>query len=199
MLVALTAMNAALYCAGSLATAYIPTGVIIQLRPAVLIPALFAALFGPWVGGLGAAMGTFIASIMRYGTPILTLASGTPGNFACYYVLGRLTWATTIRLRGRWVLGYLLGCLVGYAVGLGIIGVGLYLLALATIGGSTVGMPFLSQWLNPLTMFMGLVVVGFLPEFVVSFLAGVPIIKLVCAAYPNVPFNDIVKHSRQPS
>ncbi|MEM1766962.1 MAG: ECF transporter S component, partial [Candidatus Bathyarchaeia archaeon] len=61
------AINAALYAVGSYATAYIQTPWLVQLRPAVVIPAVFAVLFGPIVGGLGAALGTFIASILTYG------------------------------------------------------------------------------------------------------------------------------------
>lgn len=88
--VVLTAICAALYAVGSYATAYIPTPWLVQLRPAVVIPAVFAVLFGPLVGGLGAAIDTFIASIFTYGTAVLTIFSGTPGNFVCFYVMGKL-------------------------------------------------------------------------------------------------------------
>jgi energy-coupling factor transport system substrate-specific component len=81
------AINAALYAIGSYATAYIPTPWIVQLRPAVVVPAVFAVLFGPLVGGLGAAIGTFIASIFTYGTAVLTVFSGTPANFVCFYLI----------------------------------------------------------------------------------------------------------------
>lgn len=89
--VATTAMCAVTYALGAYATSYIesPWG-IGQFRPAIVIPAVFAILFGPWVGGLGAALGTFIQSIFRYGHPWLTLVSGTPANFIGFYMLGRL-------------------------------------------------------------------------------------------------------------
>jgi len=74
---------------GSLFTAYIPAGFIIQLRPAVVIPAVFAVLFRPWIGGLGTALGTFIASLIRY---------GTPANFRCLFLIGHLTWKLSRRL-----------------------------------------------------------------------------------------------------
>ena len=98
-LVAATALCAAIYAVTSYATSYIesPWG-IGQFRPAVIVPAVFAILFGPWVGGVGAAVGTFIQSIARYGHPWLTLVSGTPANFFGFYLMGRLlkgrfTWA----------------------------------------------------------------------------------------------------------
>ena len=97
--VTVTAVCAALYAVGSYATSYIesPWG-IGQFRPAIVIPAFFAIVFGPWVGGIGAALGTFIQSIFRYGHPWLTLVSGTPANFIAFFSLGYLlhrkfTWA----------------------------------------------------------------------------------------------------------
>ena len=61
-------MCAALYAVGSFATAYIPSpwgfG---QFRPAVVIPAFFAAIFGPMPAGIGAAMGTLIADSVKHG------------------------------------------------------------------------------------------------------------------------------------
>lgn len=87
----LTVMCAALYALGAYSTSYIesPWG-IGQFRPAVIIPAFFAISFGPLVGGVGAAMGTFIQSIVRYGHPWLTLISGTPANFVAFYLFGAL-------------------------------------------------------------------------------------------------------------
>lgn len=96
--VTVTAICAALYAVGSYATSYIesPWG-IGQFRPAIVIPAFFAIVFGPWVGGIGAALGTFIQSIFRYGHPWLTLVSGTPANFIAFFLLGyvlnkKFTW-----------------------------------------------------------------------------------------------------------
>ena len=56
--VAQSATCAVLYAMGSYLTAYIssPWGSG-QFRPAVVIPAIFATLFGPFVGGIGAAPG----------------------------------------------------------------------------------------------------------------------------------------------
>ncbi len=90
-IIALTAMNAVLYFIGAYATSYIesPWG-IGQFRPAVVIPFYFAVAFGPYVGGVGAAIGTLLASILRYGQPWLSLVSGTPANFIAFYLVGIL-------------------------------------------------------------------------------------------------------------
>jgi hypothetical protein len=85
-----TVMCAALYAVGSFATAYIPSpwgfG---QFRPAVVIPAFFAAIFGPMPAGLGAAMGTLIADSVKHGYlyPGSYLAA-VPGNFIGFYLFG---------------------------------------------------------------------------------------------------------------
>jgi MFS family permease len=83
-------MCAALYAVGSFATAYIPSpwgfG---QFRPAVVIPAFFAAIFGPMPAGIGAAMGTLIADSVKHGYlyPGSYLAA-VPGNFIGFYLFG---------------------------------------------------------------------------------------------------------------
>lgn len=124
----LIAVNAALYAIGSYATSYIEPLGIGQFRPAIVIPLYFAIAYGPVVGGLGAALGTFIASIMRYGTPLLTLVSGTPANLAGFYLVGyllnkRFTWS-------RFLVTSLLGLLVGNLIAaVGVLGaahLGLY-------------------------------------------------------------------------
>jgi len=119
--IAAMALNASLYAVGSYLTAYIPTPWIVQLRPAVVIPAVFAVVFGPLVGGLGAAIGTFIASIVTYGTAILTIFSGTPGNLACFYLLGRFSKPYNRR-------NFAAGTMIGFLVGSIIIGFGLWFL-----------------------------------------------------------------------
>jgi uncharacterized membrane protein len=122
--VASIALCAALYASTSYLTSYITIpGSIIQLRPAVVIPAVFAVVFSPLVGGLGAAIGTFIASIFRYGTPLLTLFSGTPANFICFYLLGRLSRPYNLK-------NFIIATIVGYVAGSLIIGLGLALLGI---------------------------------------------------------------------
>jgi len=88
-------VSAALYAAAIAATSPIPTpwGVG-HFRPGVVIPAFFAVVFGPFVGGVGAAIGTFIGdfalSLFGLTTPLLSLIAGVPGNFAAFYILGWL-------------------------------------------------------------------------------------------------------------
>ena len=59
--------------------------------PAALIPAVFAALFGPWIGGFGAAIGIFIRDMIFHGDPLLSLTAGVTGNFAAFFIIGYIT------------------------------------------------------------------------------------------------------------
>jgi len=90
--VALSATCAVLYAIGSYLTAYMhsPWGAG-QFRPAVVIPAVFATLFGPFIGGLGAAVGTLIADSVSHGQIyVRSLVSAVPGNFVGFYLFGWL-------------------------------------------------------------------------------------------------------------
>ena len=85
-------MCAVLYAMGSYLTAYLssPWGSG-QFRPAVVIPAVFASLFGPMVGGLGAALGTLIVDSAKYGQIyVRSLVAAVPGNFVGFYMFGWL-------------------------------------------------------------------------------------------------------------
>jgi len=93
--ISLTAICAALYAVSIATTAFIPTpwGVG-QFRWGVIFPALFAIIGGPWVAGIGAAIGTWLGSwiLMLYGlsNPILSLFAGVPANFIGFFLLGYL-------------------------------------------------------------------------------------------------------------
>ena len=90
--VAQSATCAVLYAMGSYLTAYIssPWG-FGQFRPAVVIPAVFSTLFGPMVGGLGAAVGTLIVDSAKHGQIYFrSLVSAVPGNFVGFYLFGML-------------------------------------------------------------------------------------------------------------
>lgn len=56
--------------------------------PAVVIPAVFAALYGPWVGGVGAAIGIFLRDIVVHGNAALSLVAGVPPNFIVFFLIG---------------------------------------------------------------------------------------------------------------
>ena len=56
--------------------------------PAVVIPAIFAVLYGPWVGGVGAAVGIFVRDMLFHGDPLLSLTAGVTSNFAMFFIIG---------------------------------------------------------------------------------------------------------------
>jgi len=99
LLTVATALCAGLYAVGCYMTAYIPSpwgfG---QFRPAVIIPAFFATIFGPIPAGLGAAMGTLIADSVKHGSLYPgSLIAAVPGNFIGFFlfgyiVRGKFTW-----------------------------------------------------------------------------------------------------------
>jgi len=61
---------------------------IVRFWPNVVVPAVFAVLFGPLVGGLGAAIGIFISDILIHGDPLLSITAGVTANFLGFYLLG---------------------------------------------------------------------------------------------------------------
>lgn len=109
--VAATAICAALYAVFSFATAYIesPWGMG-QFRPAVVIPAVFAVVFGPLPAGLGAAVGTLICDSIKHGCLYIpSLTAAVPGNFIGFYFLGyflkgRFSWRRFIVLSSAMLL-----------------------------------------------------------------------------------------------
>lgn len=111
--IAFTSLGAVLYAVGAYATAYIesPWGMG-QFRPAVIIPSIFAILFGPWVGGASGAIGTLIADSIKHGTLYVpSLVAAVPSNFLAFYLLGLI-------LRGgfRWPR-FIAASLLSLAVG----------------------------------------------------------------------------------
>jgi len=56
--------------------------------PAAVIPAIFAVLYGPWIGGTGAAFGIFIRDMLFHGDPLLSLSAGVTSNFAGFFLIG---------------------------------------------------------------------------------------------------------------
>jgi len=89
----LTAVNAAVYAGiGALWTVFPLLIFGVRFWPQVFAPAVFSVLFGPWVGGVGAAIGIFIADVI-YGhhDALLSLLVGVPSNFVGFFVIGWLT------------------------------------------------------------------------------------------------------------
>jgi hypothetical protein len=93
--IAALALNAALYAgigyALFLAFPLVAPGSPVRFWPQVIIPAVFAALFGSWVGGLGAGIGIFISDMLIHGNALLSLMAGVPSNFVCFALIGYLT------------------------------------------------------------------------------------------------------------
>jgi uncharacterized membrane protein len=61
---------------------------IVRFWPSVVIPAVFSVLFGPLVGGFGAAIGIFISDTLIHNDPLLSLLVGVPSNFIGFYFIG---------------------------------------------------------------------------------------------------------------
>jgi hypothetical protein len=91
--VATASLNAALYAGlGALWTLFPVTVFGVRFWPQVFVPGAFAVLFGPWVGGVGAAVGIFIADVV-YGhhDALLSLFVGVPSNFVGFALLGYIS------------------------------------------------------------------------------------------------------------
>ena len=56
--------------------------------PAVVIPAVFAVLYGPWVGGIGGAIGIFIRDMFVHGNAALSLAAVFHRTFILFFLIG---------------------------------------------------------------------------------------------------------------
>lgn len=91
--VSLTSLNAALYATLGYASylgLFTPVIGVVRFWPSVFVPALFAILFGGFIGGLGAAIGIFISDMLIHGNMLLSLTVGVPSNFLCFFVIGTL-------------------------------------------------------------------------------------------------------------
>jgi hypothetical protein len=113
---ALISISAALYAIGIAVTGPIPTPWGIgNFRPGVVIPAFFSVVFGPFIGGIGAAIGCFLGdfalSFLGLTTPIASLIAGVPSNFLGFYILG---WLVT---RRRSLSSFILSSFVALVVG----------------------------------------------------------------------------------
>ena len=75
---------------------FAPVVGVVRFWPSVFVPAVFSVVFGPWVGGAGAAIGIFISDMAIHGNALLSLSVGVPANFAGFYVVGLLN-----KRRGR--------------------------------------------------------------------------------------------------
>jgi len=104
--IALISICAALYASIGYLTylgIFTPVIGVVRFWPAVIIPGVFAALFGPLVGGIGAAIGIFISDMLIHGNALLSITVGVPANFVCFYLIGyisnrEITWGKFVIL-----------------------------------------------------------------------------------------------------
>jgi len=127
--VAMTGVSAALYAIVGILTnmgIVSPVVGVVKFWPAVIVPAIFAVLFGPWVGGTSAAIGIFISDMIQpgHGIPLLSLTVGVPSNFAGFYLIGLLS-----RKKMKW-RNIILALIIGSAAITGLIG---YLFIIETL------------------------------------------------------------------
>jgi len=66
---------------------------VVRFWPSVIVPAAFAVLFGPWVGGISAAIGIFISDMVHpgHGIALLSLTVGVPSNFLGFFLIGLIS------------------------------------------------------------------------------------------------------------
>ncbi len=97
------ALNIALYVAvGYIFYSLIPISYGgVRFWPPVIVPAVFAVVFGPLVGGIGAAVGIFISDAIFGNNLLLSLMAGVTSNFVAFFLIGyiakkKIRWATPV-------------------------------------------------------------------------------------------------------
>lgn len=88
--IAVIGICAALYAIVGISTANV-NFFGIGFLPAVVIPAVFAVLYGPWVGGISGAIGIFIRDMFVHGNAALSLVAGVPPNFILFFLIGYIS------------------------------------------------------------------------------------------------------------
>lgn len=175
-------MCAVLYAMGSYFTAYIssPWG-FGQFRPAVVIPAVFSTLFGPLVGGLGAAVGTLIVDSVKHGhIYIRSLVAAVPGNFLGFYLFGvimkrKFSWENFIKASQITLL--VANAIVAF----------LYVYFRAFVEVSY-PVAFREAWIY---VSLGLVAWWYVTMLPFVLLLGPPLIRAVASAFPGFVSEDI--------
>ncbi len=94
--IAMIGISAALYALVGIITnlgLVAPVVGVVKFWPAVIVPGVFAVLFGPWVGGIGAAIGIFVSDMVQpgHGVALLSLTVGCTSNFAGFYLVGLIS------------------------------------------------------------------------------------------------------------
>ncbi len=186
LMIALAALNASLYAVCAYATAYIesPWGTG-QFRPAIVIPALFATVFGPWVGGIGAAIGTLICDSMKHGCLYIpSLVAAVPANFVAFYLFGYI-----LKKKFSWDRFVTTSVLILF--------IGNMLCAILLVAYYTFWVPRFA--INGISDFillsLGLTAWWFITMLPFQLTLTPPLIKLLSKAIPNVVPDEISKAS----
>lgn len=180
--VAQSATCAVLYAMGFYLTAYTssPWGSG-QFRPAVVIPAIFATLFGPFVGGIGAALGTLVADSVKHGELyVRSLVSAVPGNFIGFYLFGwlmrrRFSWENFVKTSQ--VTLFISNVIVAF----------LYVFYRVFVDGSY-PVAFADAWIY---ISLGLVAWWYVTMLPFVLLLGPPLIRAVASAFPGLVSEQI--------
>ncbi len=101
------ALNIALYVAvGYIFYSLIPISYGgVRFWPPVIVPAVFAVVFGPFVGGIGAAVGIFLSDALFGNNLLLSLIAGVTSNFVAFFLIGyiarkKIKWVTPVVVYG---------------------------------------------------------------------------------------------------
>jgi hypothetical protein len=99
--VAALALNIALYVAvGYIFFTLIPIKFEqVRFWPPVIVPAVFSVVFGPLVGGVGAAVGIFISDAIYGNNLFLSLLAGVTSNFVAFFLIGYIA-----KKKIRWMI-----------------------------------------------------------------------------------------------
>jgi uncharacterized membrane protein len=179
--VAVSATCAALYAVGSYLTAFTasPWGSG-QFRPAAVIPAVFSTLFGPLVGGVGAALGTLIADSAKHGQIyVRSLVASVPGNFVGFYLFGwimkrRFSWENFVKASQVTLV-------VGNAI------VAFVYVYFRTFVEASYPVAFREAWIH---VSLGLVAWWYVTMLPFVLLLGPPLIRAVASAFPGVVYEE---------
>lgn len=186
LLVVAAAVCAALYAVGSYATAYIPSPFGFgQFRPAVIVPALFGSLFGPFPAAIGAALGTLIADSTKHGYlyPGSFLAA-VPGNFIGFFIFGYI-----LKKKFNWTR-FIIASVITLAVANAIVAF-LYMFIFKSLYMQQLAL--LPDMLT--TVSVGLTVYWFVTMLPFVLLVVPPLIRAIAYAMPNIVPGDVRANS----
>jgi len=152
--VAMIGVGAALYALVGILTNMgltAPVVGVVKFWPAVIVPGVFAVLFGPWVGGTSAAIGIFVSDMVQpgHGIVLLSLTVGCTSNFAGFFFIG---FVSRMNLKWRDILvimtvgNLVLTGMIGYLFLISQLEIGVLVIFLVAIYGSYVLVILFGLW-----------------------------------------------------